>query len=155
MKKLLLIVLFICLLPGCMEKSNILDNIEISNDSCKVVYDKDTHVGFLGDGDYFAKIECENISSSELTSNWKKLPLSESLVEITEMEQCDDKACLDFYHKYDVPSIENGYYYFLDRHTEAKDKFDDSDINNRSSWNFTLGIIDIDTNTIYYYEFDT
>ena len=46
-------------------------------------------------------------------------------------------------------------YYFLDRHSESKDRYDSSDLNNRFSWNFTLALLDVDKNIIYYYELDT
>ena len=71
------------------------------------------------------------------------------------MEQCDDNGCKNIYERYSIPKIENGYYYFLDRHNESNDKYDDTNLNNRASWNFTLAIMDIDTNIIYYYELDT
>lgn len=59
------------------------------------------------------------------------------------------------YFKYSIPEINNGYYYFLDRHLEAKNKHDDTDLNNRYSRNFSLAIYDADNKIIYFYEMDT
>ena len=123
--------------------------------NCEIETDKDSHGGFLGDGDYYAKIKCTNINYDELVINWNNLPLSEPLNEVTHMVQCDEESCRDMYEKFSIPNITNGYYYFLDRHPDAENKYDDTELNNRSSWNFTLAIIDNDNNTVYYYELDT
>ena len=55
----------------------------------------------------------------------------------------------------EIPQIENGYYYFYDRHDEATDPYDDSEFLARFSFNFTLAIYDSDTNTLYLCEYDT
>ena len=154
MKKILSIFI-LCLIVGCSlenKQGTILKRMEINDSKCKIEKDIDNHKGFLGDGDYFAKINCSKIN---LSKNWKKLPLSDSLNQIVQMEQCDADGCKNIYKKFSIPNIKNGYYYFLDRHNESKNKHDDTDLNNRSSWNFTLAILDSDTNTIYYYELDT
>ena len=57
--------------------------------------------------------------------------------------------------KADIPEIEEGYYYFIDRFSETKDKYSDEDLLNRYSFNFTIVLFDNKTNILYYYEFDT
>ena len=53
-----------------------------------------------------------------------------------------------------VPAIQNGYYFLLDR--QAKDgKAPGSDILDRGSFNFTFGLYDTDTDTLYCCELDT
>ena len=131
------------------------ERIEINIDECQIENREDSHGGFLGDGEMFSKISCPNIKYEELSSNWKELPLSDSLNEVTHLKQCIDDGCNDIYERYLIPTNINGYYYFLDRHSDSRDKFDDSEINIRSSYNFTLAILEKDTNTIYYYELDT
>lgn len=162
MKKFLyssFIIFTINIVIGCSlninNQSKILKKIEIHDTNCKIENDIDTHGGFLGDGEYFAKIKCSKIKSNQLSLNWKKLPLSESLNYVIQMEQCDYIGCKNFYERYSIQSIENGYYYFLDRHYESQNKYDDTNLNSRASWNFTLAIIDMDTNIIYFYELDT
>ena len=150
MKKILaisLVIEIIFTLTGCslIPKNNILKKIEINNAKCKLEKDIDTHKGFLGDGEYFAKIKCSNLNYKKLSNNWKQLPLSNELNNIME----------NTYEKYPIPHITNGYYYFLDRHSNAKNKHDETNLNNRYSYNFTLAFIDINTNIIYYYELDT
>ena len=159
MRKIISIIIILLLISGCSflfnNKERISKNIELDLDECKIEKEKDTHGGFLGDGDYFAKLKCSSINYNELSNNWKTLPLSEQINKAIEIKQCDDNGCKNLYEKFSIPNIKNGYYYFLDRHSESKDKFDDSELNNRSSWNFTLAIIDKDTNIIYYYVLDT
>ena len=49
-----------------------------------------------------------------------------------------------------VPEILNGYYLLIDRHTDKE-----TDILSRRSFNFTLGLYDADTDTLYYCKLDT
>ena len=155
MKKILL-VLPLLILSGCsFNIRNITSVIEINNNNCRIIKERDTHGGFLGDGEFYAEIRCKNINLEELSSNWKKMPLSKSLNDITEMVWCDYNKCGNLYEKYDIPNVNNGYYFFLDRHSDSKDKYDSTDLNNRSSYNFTLAMYDDESKIIYYYELDT
>ena len=152
MKKIIILPLLL-LVTGCSilncSNDSIISDMGITNNTCEIVKEKDTHSGFLGDGDYFAKIKCNNLKVSDLTKSWYTLPLSEEIKEVTEMKQCNDKDCKNIYERYNIPSIDNGYYYFLDRQKE------DTNINERSSYNFTIAIADLDNSIIYYYELDT
>lgn len=153
MKKIIVLLIILFLVTGC-SNNNVISNLGLNKDNCKIIEEKDTHSGFLGDGDYFVKIKCSKIED-KLNKKWKELPISEPLKEATELEQCNSKSCENIYERYNIPNIENGYYYFKDRHSESTNKYDDTDINNRPSYNFTFAILDKDTNTIYYYELDT
>ena len=157
LKKILLITFIIFLLSGCMFsiKKYISKNIELDLKKCNIVQEKDTHGGFLGDGDLFVKLDCSNLNNFNLSSNWKKLPVSSEINEIMNMKQCSIDDCLNVYEKYDIPNNINGYYYFLDRHSSSLNEFDDSDLNNRGSYNFTIALFDIDNKILYYYELDT
>ena len=53
-----------------------------------------------------------------------------------------------------VPEVQNGYYVLLDRQAEDG-KAPGSDILNRGSFNFTFGLYDTDTDTLYCCELDT
>ena len=55
----------------------------------------------------------------------------------------------------DMPSIENGYWFFDNRHSNSISPKEDSNLFNQSSFNFTIAVYDIDTQTLYYLEFDT
>lgn len=54
-----------------------------------------------------------------------------------------------------IPEVENGYWFFYDRHCESMDLSSDASIHQRSSWNFTLAVYDADTKMLYYFELDT
>lgn len=49
-----------------------------------------------------------------------------------------------------VPEIQNGYYLLIDRHSDTK-----SNILERGSFNFTVGLYDTDNNTLYCCKLDT
>ena len=113
-----------------------------------VVSSEDTH-GFHGDGYGVVKLHYTDGSvSGELAENehWNKLPLSDELNSF--VYQPSDWMP-------SVPEIENGYYWFYDRHSEAEDPYDDTAFPGRSSVNFTLAIYDTDSNDLYLYEYDT
>lgn len=153
MNKKLLILALIFLFSGCSNNQiKYISNISNLNlDSCKIIKSNDTHGGFLGDGQYFAKLECIKLD----INNFKELPVSEEIQKVLDMKSCDSKGCYDFYERYNVPKIKNGYYYFYDRHSDSTNHFDDKDLNNRSSWNFTIAIYDEDNNLLYLYVMDT
>ena len=55
-----------------------------------------------------------------------------------------------------LPEIKNGVYKFVDRYNGyLKDRSDDSEILDRSSFNFSIAVYDLDSNTLYYFERDT
>lgn len=160
MKKILIFLLIIVIgvgITGCVfsTKNNILKKIELEGLNCELQKEINTHRGFLGDKSYFVMMKCLDLNSEKLSKNWKKLPLNDELNTAMEMIQCTDDECKNVYERYEIPNIKNGYYYFLDRHSESKDRYDSSDLNNRFSWNFTLALLDVDKNIIYYYELDT
>ena len=127
-----------------------------------VVESEDSHGGFHGDGMTFVVLHFDEgglADQLEGLAGWHPLPLSENTEALaygrdTEDGRrgpylCDDEGQPVF------PEIQNGYYYFCDRHTESKDVYDDGDVFERSSYNFTMAIYDIDTDRMYYVEFDT
>ena len=156
MKKLLLILIIVLLLTGCSyNKTYISKIINVNLDDCVIEKENDTHGGFLGDGEYFAKLTCSKSLENILNSNWKKFPLTEEIINALEIEWCDKEGCLNYFERTGIDKLINGYYYFLDRHSDSLDKFDSSMLNERASYNFSLGIYDLDNNNIYYYELDT
>lgn len=137
--------------------SSKLNNLDITNG--EILCFKDTHGGFLGDGECYAEVKfSDNSVSDKIKNEWHKLPLTDNLNTViyggevetefgpgTVLSFVDDK----------IPVIKNGYYYFEDRHSDSKNKKDDSDIFNRYSYNFTVAIYDSDTHTLYFYALDT
>ena len=54
-----------------------------------------------------------------------------------------------------MPKLKTGYYLFIDRHSESKNKYDTENLNNRYSYNFTIMLYDDINQMFYYYELDT
>ena len=155
MKRIILIIC-IFLISGCHfnEKQRISKIVEMDLSSCKIKVSWDTHGGFLGDGDYFVKMDCQELNDSSFSS-WKKLPLSEELEKVLKMEMCYCDGCHNIYDNMELDKIEKGYYLFIDRHSDSFDKYDETEINNRSSYNFSLAIYNSDLKEMYFYEMDT
>ena len=115
---------------------------------------KDSHGGFHGDGECLVKVifseeQAQKFKEKiEKNSHWKQLPMPERL---------QSKVSLDAEEGMNIPVIKNGYYFFLDRHSQADDKYNPYEIDSkaRASWNFTVAVFDIDENTLYFYEIDT
>lgn len=123
-----------------------------------IVEEKDIHGGFHGDGSYYLIMDCsENKEKAlEILSGWKELPLSENLSLIMYGGEKDGMAYgYNLAEEAKIPRVENGYYYFCDRHSESTNSADDSELFNRSSFNFSIAIYDSDTDKMYYFEFDT
>ncbi len=114
----------------------------------EVLYEMDTHGGFLGDGDatIVLKMNDDLTEVIEGDSRWHELPLPSQL----KMGVfCDEEG------KRLAGEIENGYWFFLDRHSEAEDVFDPSSLPTRHSRNYTLAVYDADENVLYFYALDT
>lgn len=124
---------------------NIYDSVTIKEISNK---------GFFGDGYNYIKIDCSSNSSKilEQIMNWKTLPLTENLNLIM---YGGDNYHYNLSDEISLPKIEKGYYYFVNNHDKAISRFEDSDLFDLGSFNFTVAIYDCKTNVLYYYEYDT
>ena len=123
-----------------------------------VIEEKDTHGGFLGDGTYYLILDCSERKeqATELIKDWKPLPLTENLQLIMYGgEKNGVSYAYDLAEEAHWPIINNGVYKFVDRHSEAVDKSDDAGLFERHSYNFSIAAYDLDTNILYYFEFDT
>lgn len=119
---------------------------EIDFTSGKIISDSDSHGGFHGDGSSQVEVylEDEEVEEKmESSAKWKQLPFEASIAVF--FDGLYDETI-------DLPAIENGYYYFLDRHLESTD---DSVFVSRISYNFTMGIYDSDNKTLYIIEYDS
>ncbi|MBM6615854.1 hypothetical protein JTF06_13260 [Desemzia sp. RIT804] len=130
-----------------------------------ILQDEDSHGGFHGDGMRYLEIafsdteELAIIEDIQTGKGWHALPLTDNL-DIALYGGEDATTFISPYISWDnreplFPIIENGYYFFLDRHSDSVDEEDDNDLFNRFSYNFTLAVYDSDTKMLYYCEFDT
>lgn len=158
-------LLMIFSLVGCGKKdiqSDISESLGIDVRKGNVLMDSDSHGGFHGDGMLFQQISFEDSKfSDEIKDNdgWKPMPLSQNMEALVYGIEVDTSSIGPYLTDESgdtiIPDIQNGYYYFYDRHSESKDPFSDKDILNRASFNFTLALYDSDNRVLYYVEFDT
>lgn len=126
--------------------------IEISIPMFAKMEEKDTHGGFHGDGEAFVKVYFSDkqvekfIRKIEKNKNWSKLPMNEILQNCISNNITDESS---------VQIIENGYWFFIDRHSETTDKYNYNEIFNRASSNYSIAIFDIESNVLYIYSLDT
>lgn len=169
MKRLLCILICVCMLcmVGCSKPGSITNEIseiiEVNLGNVEYVTRIDTHGGFHGDGSTIISMQLPSESVLEQiqnNANWNSLPLTENLTAvlygITEGNSTiGPYITVDDTRNPAVPEITNGYYFFLDRHSQSTDSRDDTNVLSRASFNLTIAIYDCDTEMLYYLEFDT
>lgn len=127
-------------------------HIEIQIPIFTKMEERDTHGGFHGDGETFVKAyftekqALKFVNKIKMNSHWKELPMPDIL------EKCATKGIDD---DVEIPYIENGYYFFIDRHSQSTNKYEYNEIHNRASWNYSIAVFNRDTNILYYYALDT
>lgn len=156
MKKLLVLTLVLLLfLGGCSDETdNISGTLGTDVSGGEVLISEDSHGGFHGDGETYMVLQFRDETQFSVPESpfWHALPLTENLRSVlygNNIMLTDDAG------NPRVPEIENGFYFFCDRHSESTDPTDDAGLFSRSSLNFTLAVYDSDTCTLYYYEQDT
>lgn len=104
--------------------------------------------GFHGDGYVLRTKACgaEDIESIKNNGLWQPLPLSDNLNTFL-YQPCDE--ALGF------PVVQNGYWFFYDRHSEAEDRYSDAELFDRPSFDFTFAVYDTDKNILYVCDYDT
>lgn len=165
MRIMVLILIMMLSLAGCGNsdiQGNLSDSLEIDVSKGMVLSDSDSHGGFHGDGMMFQAISFDDnnvLDEIKDNDNWKPMPLSENITAL--VYGVDDEVSSIGPYLTDengnaiIPEIQNGYYYFYDRHSESKDPYNDEYVLGRASFNFTLSLYDSDNHVLYYVEFDT
>lgn len=153
--KTFIVVIVVCLLLSSCEVEREYFGFRAS--VFTIVDKKDTH-GFFGDGSFYLILDCSEKAeqAKQLVKDWKPFPLTENLQLIMY-----DSSKDGVHYSYNLseeahwPTIHNGVYKFVDRYKGAIDPSDDTDLFSRYSFNFSIASYDLDTNTLYYFEFDT
>ncbi len=166
MKKIFLALVFLTsiFLTACGTKSTydiIEEELSVDVSSGKEISNTDSHGGFHGDGMTFIVLEfSDDTLAKELQqkSDWKQFPLDETMTTLV-YGISDETSSVGPYVTDDngnslVPQIQNGYYILIDRQSQPH-KPGNPEMMDRASFNFTFGIYDIDTNLLYYCEYDT
>ena len=154
-------------MTGCQAKEGriqkkISDSLGVDVKEGTIVASEDSHGGFHGDGMYFVTLSFSNrtfLDQASGVQGWDSLPLSENLTKLVYGIE-DDTSKIGPYLTKEIgepviPDVQNGCYYFLDRHSQSVDGYDDNDVLNRGSLNLTIAIYDMDTGTLYYMEYDS
>lgn len=152
---LIALVYLLSLVPAAQYISDTHEYFGFSKREFTVVEEVDTHGGFHGDGTYCLILDCSENKEKALkkVSDWKELPMSDNIHSLMYGGLRFNGQGLAEEAKW--PKVENGYYFFEDRHSESKDSSDDSQLFYRHSYNFSIAVYDTDTNMFYYFEFDT
>ncbi len=163
-----LVMVLLLTMTGCSsEKTNnvlseISKTIGVDVSTGEVIFESDSHGGFHGDGDTVIEIQFSDTSfSDQIKDNeeWNAMPLTENLTALVYGIRTETSSIGPMIDSGDnvpvVPEIENGYYYFRDRHYESTDPQDDTNVLSRASYNFTIVIFDADANILHYLELDT
>lgn len=118
---------------------------------------QDTHRGFHGDGEVYAEVQVSQWDNILMTSGfvegWHSGPVSENLSLALyggERDGVTYGPCGK-----DLPQKEDGFWYFQDRASEARDPYSDRDLLDRSAQNFTFALYNPGDSTLYFYELDT
>lgn len=151
MKRFLTLCLLLLLLlaSGCAAggPSSELDRIgrelELDLSGGTVARFEDSHGGFLGDGLTAAEVEIDGLAETLAAApGWKPLPPSESTAQALGLCGLEE-----------LP--EEGWCYLYDRHSNSADPYDDTQLHQRYSWNFTAAVYDSGLGRLYFYRFDT
>ncbi len=164
MKRIVLSVGALFMLVFCLTacnsqepKSDIANELGIDVSSGSEASNLDSHGGFHGDGTTYIVLNFPDnkiLEQIKESTQWKSFPLDETaralVYGISDEESSVGPFLSDESGNPLVPEIQNGYYLLIDRHSDKE-----TDILKRASFNFTLGLYDTDTDTLYYCKLDT
>lgn len=163
---LIIIIIFIVICYKLSNQTSVEDKIfnvlDIDISSSVEVENSDSHGGFHGDGSTFISFLFEDdtlLEQVKNNDNWNNLPLDKNVSTLVYGTGTDTYKEGPYLSNENgepiIPEIDNGYYCFIDRHSESTDKFDDTKVLERNSFNFTIAIYDMDNRILYYAELDT
>ncbi len=126
-------------------------HVEMDLSGCRVESERDTHGGFLGDGEYLLVLDCKGHEEKILaqTREWNEFPLSANLQELLYEWGVAERDGL--------PRVGSGAWYFYDRFSDTNvfDRTSDELLLSRPAENFSLLLYDSGTGRLYYFEMDT
>ena len=156
----LAILFFLFAFSACGSKSvqeTVSAELGIDASGGKEISATDTHGGFHGDGVSSVALSFIDLSVlDEIKGNaeWKAFPLDDTVQALVYGVNDETSSIGPFINDGTgnplVREIQNGYYILIDRQKDQE-----IDILERSSFNVTVGLYDTDTNTLYYCTLDT
>lgn len=158
-----IVLVFVFVLAGCGSKNPqamVSEALGVDASTGSTMSSMDTHSG-NGDGTAYVELHFdgnEMVKQIQADDAWKPFPLDKTaqtlVYGVSDETSSVGPFLTDEEGKALVPEIANGYYRLIDRQVE-QDKATGADILNRASFNFTVGLYDTDTNTLYCCELDT
>ena len=154
----ILFVLFAFTACGCKSAQDTVSaELGIDVSSGKEVSEIDTHGGFHGDGVSCIALrfrDCKVLGEIKGNSKWRPFPLDKTVQTLVYGVEDEARSIGPFFSNRNgnplVREIRNGYYILIDRQEEQT-----ADILDRLSCNITVGLYDVDTNTLYCCMLDT
>ncbi|MEG1988886.1 MAG: hypothetical protein RR035_06820 [Oscillibacter sp.] len=162
--RLLALILLLVLTTACGKTGQIQDisrvlGVDVSAGT--LVTSADSHGGFHGDGRCFVELSFDAASTLDealsIDRGWHPLPFTEPLHTVVYGDETPAATRGSLVTDGDgaplFPTADQGYFFFLDRHSQAGKT--DTALLNRASYNFTIALYDSGSQTLYYYELDT
>lgn len=153
--KIFPVVIFCVLLSACsLFENRDTDYFGFEPADFAIVKQEDTY-GFFGDGTHYLILDCSQNAdqAQEIVKDWKTFPLAENLQLVMYGGEKDNTSYVyNYARQAHWPTIRDGVYKFVDRHREATDPADDTNLLSRSSMSFSIAVYDLDTDTLYYFE---
>lgn len=158
MKKIIIIMSILLVLFILLEGMYLREGVMYESLGFVVPLTAERKVTELKEADFFDKEELVEIHLSKIqakiilkkienNSGWRKTDIDERI----------DKK-MEFYSReniYDkIPDVENYCWLFVNRSTGVNDKYSVDEVLDDIYYSVSFAIFDIDTNTIYYYEYD-
>ena len=156
-------LLVIFMMTSCTTNYEISKALVIDVSSVAIVRQYDTHGGFHNDGITYIEYDCSNQSFEDVINKndkWKKLPLSDNLEALVYGRNDGGLIVGPFLTDEEdgntlFPFIKNGYYFFEDKEPKDENTQNGPGFLNRRAFNFVIAIYDIDSQKLYYSEFDS
>lgn len=153
------------LMPACgkKDKQNVISEaLNIDVEKGKIISEYDTHDGAHGDGTSCIVLKFNNDSIlKEIKSNkkWKSFPMNETVKCLAYGEETENGTVGPYLTDEKsgdrlLPNIQRGYYLLIDRQNQNNQSKKEN-ILDKASFNYDLGIYDMDTNTLYFCQLDT
>lgn len=135
--------------------------IRIPSDSALVI--KDSHGGFHNDGDLMVRTKFESKEAEKMVAqiksnqDWKATPLPKNIRLVLYGGEIgpDNVYLSDLAKQNKMPEINSGYWLFIDRKDGNKKITAGEEFLSSSSSNYTVGLYDTQTNSLYYFESDS
>ena len=165
-----MVIFFLCVLyelsPHTLPKKQDLEmtseRLGLDLSGGKYIKRIETHDGFFGDGEYYARIKfadaAQVLESLRNNKDWKDPPLPRSLLYLLYDDEEGDTLDLKHDKRMFFPNTENCRYFFINRsvNVEYPENMNPDYLLDRTfSWNFTVAVFDLDKNILYVYELDT